>query len=246
MTYAILSKLGARSVNEDSAACAELGGGDFCFVVADGLGGHGHGDVASKTVTDVFMGQRAPGGASPRGFLATALQAAQDALITLKSASFTLREMKTTSVALAIIGGSCAWGHAGDSRLYFFRGRAGRLRLKARTLDHSLPQQLVKLGKLQPREIAGHPQRNVVTRVFGDKWDTPQYELSRERKLPKHGAFLLCSDGFWEHLPDKAAARALVRGADAQAWLDAMTAEVERNGARASNMDNYTAIAIVL
>jgi serine/threonine protein phosphatase PrpC len=147
--------------------------------------------------------------------------------------------MKTAAVALVVLNGKCRWGHIGDSRLYFYH----RNKPKARTLDHSVPQMLALSGEIKENQIRRHPDRNRLLRVMGVEWDTPRYELSDEIALDGNQSFLLCTDGFWDFIDEKAMRRLLKKSTDAQQWLVGMTNEVERNGAE-QDMDNYTAIAV--
>jgi serine/threonine protein phosphatase PrpC len=149
--------------------------------------------------------------------------------------------MKTTAVALAVVNGKCAWGHIGDSRLYMLR----KNRIKARTLDHSVPQMLVLSGEISEKKIRKHPDRNKLLRVIGVEWDSPQFEVADETDLASCRAFLLCSDGFWEFIGEKHIQAFLKKSNDANEWLRYMTDEVEINGS-GCEMDNYTAIAVVL
>jgi len=76
-----------------------------------------------------------------------------------------------------------------------------------RTLDHSVPQLLVKSGRIKEKEIRKHPDRNRLLKVMGVVWASPEYEKSRVITLNGKEAFLLCSDGFWELIEEKKMAR---------------------------------------
>lgn len=236
MTYSMICKIGTRKANEDSAACIERGE-NRCFVVADGLGGHGSGDVAAGILVSVhereFMAKNEKNGE----FLARVFALAQKEIIAERRSA---HDMKTTGVALSIIDGSYAWCHIGDSRLYHFR----RKRFRSHTLDHSVPQMLVHSGEIKDDDIRHHPDRNKLLRALGDEWDSPLYEVSKEKKLSKHDAFLLCTDGFWEHLPVEAITQALKNSNNADEWLASLLATVETS-AKDKNMDNYTAITVI-
>jgi len=239
LTYKQLSHQGTREYNEDSAACIESGG-SFCFVIADGLGGHGNGDAASQKAVEAFSREFNAAPADSESFLANAFTSAQNEILALQAASGAKFEMKTTAVCLSIIGDKCRWGHIGDSRLYIF----WKNKMKFRTLDHSVPQMLVLSGEIKEKHILGHPDRNRLLRVIGVEWDSPRYELSEELPLAECQAFLLCTDGFWEHISHKKICALLKKSETAGEWLDLMTAEVEKNG-KDQDMDNYTAIAVI-
>lgn len=241
ITYQQISKTGGRENNEDSANSIEANG-NYCFVVADGLGGHGKGEVASQLAAQVFEREFQMNSANGKDFLASAFQKAQDEVVELQQIQRETSGMKTTAVALAIIDGQCSWGHIGDSRLYIFENN----KVKLRTLDHSVVQMLVAAGAIKEKQISRHPDRNRILRAIGGEWDSPRYELSEsELCITKCQGFLLCTDGFWENITEKKICKFLKRSKTVEGWLDAMVKEVEKNG-RDRNMDNYTAIAIKL
>jgi serine/threonine protein phosphatase PrpC len=241
LSYDMVSEPGSRERNEDDALCVGQDG-NWCFAVADGLGGHGDGEIASaiftKTLEDAFCSGEYSGGAD---LLEGAFTDAQDAILAAQPEHERGSGMMTTAVALAVVGGKCRWGHIGDSRLYMFRGG----RIKARTLDHSVPQMLVFSGEIKESQIRSHPDRNRILRALGSKWDSPRYEISDECSARGRRAFLLCSDGFWEHIDEARMCRALKRSRDARSWLRSMTDEVKKNGV-GKNMDNFTAVAVIL
>jgi len=240
MTYKIFTHQGGRDNNEDSAACIESNG-NLCFVVADGLGGHGKGEVASQKLVEIFSREFETGYDNNETFLKTAFDAAQNEILALQNEQRAKMGMKTTAVCLSIIDGKCQWAHVGDSRLYMIN----KNKIKLRTLDHSVPQMLALSGDIKEKHIAHHPDRNRLLRVIGIEWDSPRYELSDETQLDNCQAFLLCTDGFWELCDSKKIKNFFKRSTNADEWLDLMTAEVQSNG-QGKNMDNYTAIAIMM
>ena len=214
-------------------------GGNFCFVVADGLGGHDKGEVASQKVVEVFAREFRENPESNERFLKTAFTNAQNEILALQQTEGKKFEMKTTAVGLSIMDGTCQWGHVGDSRLYVFH----KNKVKCRTLDHSVPQMLVLAGEIKEKHISSHPDRNRLLRVIGVEWDAPCYELSEEILLTDCEAFLLCTDGFWEYITQKKMCQFLKKSKTVDEWLSLMAAEVEQNG-QDQYMDNYTAIAV--
>lgn len=147
--------------------------------------------------------------------------------------------MKTTLVTLLIDGRDAEWGHIGDSRLYFFVG--GHIR--QRTLDHSVPQMLVKSGEISENDIRTHPDRNRLLRVMGSEWNRNSYELSRRITLTKDVSFLLCSDGFWEYIVEEWMENTLQNAKSVAHWLNMMERIVVENG-RGRYMDNFSAIGV--
>lgn len=235
--YAVYTDIGERAVNEDAVKAVKSGGG-YCFVLCDGLGGHGMGDEASRTVTEVF-GSCFEGKSNSPALLPTAFEAAQDILLAAQKEKRAESKMKTTCVALAMDGKQACWGHVGDSRAYLFQGG----KVKNRTLDHSIPQMLVITGEIKESEIRHHPDRNIVLRVMGVPWEKKMYDLSKSFKLKSGQAFLLCSDGFWELIEEEEMCRLLEQTSSANEWVRAMGEYIKEHG-RGTNMDNNSAIAV--
>ncbi|MDR1194060.1 MAG: protein phosphatase 2C domain-containing protein [Peptococcaceae bacterium] len=234
ISYAAISRPGGREVNEDSLDFYERQGTYF-FALADGLGGHGQGEVASKIVVTEAIAAFKTGG----GDLARCFTYAQERLLAEQARQNVRDELKSTLVCLKIVNDKAVWGHVGDSRLYCFAKNG----LAARSLDHSVPQMLVASGEIREKDIRGHEDRNRLLRVMGMEWNSPKYEIGKERALGKRDAFLLCSDGFWEWITEKDMIRHLRGAAAPAAWLAAMEADILAN-AKGHNMDNYSAIAV--
>lgn len=240
MDYQIISEYGSRDVNEDYAAAEQLQ--DLhCFVLCDGLGGHGKGEVASELVTKSMLRHFREHPQNDRETIAAAFEAAQQELLALQEQQHLQSSMKTTAVLLLTNQNEAVWAHIGDSRLYAFH----RNKIVHHTLDHSVPQMLAMMGKIKEKDIRNHPDRNRLLRVMGTPWSGRSYEISERRSLSKCQAFLLCSDGFWEYITEKQMCRLLRKSKTAQEWLSLMQEEVRKNGADA-DMDNNTAIAVIL
>lgn len=235
--FAMLSKEGSRDNNEDSIGMYQDGDA-YCFILADGLGGHGKGEVASRLAVEAVIEQFASEERA-EGFLDDAFLGAQEAITAVQESDRTCRDMKTTLVVLEVGTDQVRWGHIGDSRLYFFMD--GKLR--ERTLDHSVPQMLVAVGEIRERDIRHHPDRNRLLRVLGVEMDEMNHQTSEPVRRSGRQAFLLCSDGFWELIEDKKMEAALKRADGPEQWLAAMEEIVLKNG-RNTDMDNYSAIAV--
>lgn len=147
--------------------------------------------------------------------------------------------MCTTLVVLTITGRMAQWGHIGDSRLYMFR----RNRIYHQTLDHSVPQMLVRVGELDPSQIRKHPDRNRLLHSIGYEWSGRPYSIGPETELMEGDAFLLCSDGFWEYIEETEMISLLKKHKDPVSWLEAMRKIVAQRG-RDEQQDNYSAICI--
>ena len=240
MHWETLSLPGNREVNEDSIRIVESGSVK-CFIVADGLGGHGKGDVASRIAAEAFAETFQNSEKALPELMSDAFDAAQTRILEEQRKQGCPLQMKTTVCALAVKGDQIQWGHIGDSRLYAFcRGK-----VKVRTLDHSVPQMLVLAKEIKEKEIRNHPDRNKLLRVLGISDDSPRYELSQVQSLGLYQAFLLCSDGFWELILEKEMGALLKKSRSPAEWLEKMKEIVDQRG-RNVNMDNYSAIAIMV
>ncbi|MBR6717104.1 MAG: serine/threonine-protein phosphatase [Oscillospiraceae bacterium] len=238
--FAVYSAAGNRQINEDCAR-AEQHGDVSCFVLCDGLGGHGRGEVASGMAVETILSELKDAPSADAEYLAAAMEAAQARLLQEQEALHAESEMKTTAVVLMTDARSAVWAHIGDSRLYLFY----KNKIVLRTLDHSVPQMLVLMGEIKEKQIRQHPDRNRLLRVLGCEWGTQRYACSEPRSLEKCQAFLLCSDGFWEFITEKMMCKYLKKSKTAAEWLRMMQEEVQRNGIGA-DMDNNTAVAVRL
>lgn len=237
LKYAVFTNVGGRAVNEDSVGVFEHGN-NTCYILCDGLGGHGMGDVASSLAVAVFEDQFNKTD-DVVNFLGQAFSAAQDVLMAEQKSRNAERKMKTTGVAIVTDERNAYVGHIGDSRGYIFH----KNKVKTRTLDHSIPQMLVLSKEIKEEQIRNHPDRNTLLRVLGVEWEDAMYELMSPIPIKKCQAFLLCSDGFWELIDEKTMCIQLKRAASVEEWLSAMVSIVQENG-KGREMDNYSAIAV--
>ena len=236
MEYKAYTDKGTRDHNEDDCGISSYGDA-HCLVVADGLGGHGGGDVASKCAGDAVCTLFMERGFSDH-FFADAFSGAQNAILEQQALTQRFSTMKTTLVVLVVDNGWIHWAHIGDSRLYIFRGK----RLLRRTLDHSVPQMLAQAGEIREADIRHHPDRNRLMRVMGVRNDAPRFEVGKPIRLTGAYQFLLCTDGYWELIEEDDMLRTLKESATPQQWLSQMNRIILENG-RGQEMDNYTAIA---
>jgi serine/threonine protein phosphatase PrpC len=166
MEVAILSDKGGRSYNED--ACGHWHSDrHLCCVLADGAGGHGGGDVASRLAVETLLNAFAERPTEHGDALSELVWDTNEALLGHRSSDKRLRDMHTTVVCLVIdfVDRAAHWSHVGDSRLYWFRD--GRLR--DRTLDHSLVQSLINAGVLTPDQAREHPRRSELQSALGTR-----------------------------------------------------------------------------
>ncbi|MFN8034730.1 MAG: Stp1/IreP family PP2C-type Ser/Thr phosphatase [Acidimicrobiia bacterium] len=216
-----------RTSNEDSFVIDERVG---LFAVADGLGGHQAGEVASKTALETIRALVA--GGRP---IDEAVAVANTDVYEKAGSKPGLRGMGTTVTAVTHAEGDrIAVGHVGDSRAYLLRGTDFR----QLTEDHSLVEELVREGRLTPEQASAHPQRSIITRALG---------LDLEVEIDTFGVdvavgdrLLLCSDGLTTMVPPVAIADVLAREPDP---ADAAERLVEAANA-AGGEDNVTAVVI--
>ncbi len=180
-----------RAANEDSVLIAE-----GVFAVADGMGGHRGGEVASTAALEAFNAAVGAGGTAQA--LVDGVNAANSAVYELSSTDARLAGMGTTLVALAAVaeGGAehVAVINIGDSRVYLLSGDE----LVQISEDHSLVETMVRTGQLSAEEASVHPRRNVLTRALGIE---PAVEVDGWMVQPRSGdRFLLCSDGLFNEL----------------------------------------------
>ncbi len=221
-----------REVNEDASLAMAISG---LWVVADGMGGHSAGDVASGMVVEALASSGLAVGAEDLVARVCARLAQANAAIRDHADRNGLGTIGATVVALLVAddGAQAVW--SGDSRLY--RLREGRLGLMTR--DHTEVNALVESGALTEAEARTYPRRNVITRAIGVT-EEPELEL-RALDVQPGDMWLLCSDGLTEHLEDGDIEH-LMAGASPQEACDALVALTLERGAR----DNVTVVAVAL
>ncbi len=239
--FTITSK-GGRDYNEDCSDSYILNNNNGIFVVADGLGGHNKGDVASKIACESIVESYKLNCDSSVGSL---IQNAQDNIMTYQKENMENYGMMTTVAVLRITNSYAHFGHSGDSRIYHFR----KNKLNYQTRDHSLVQRLIDIKEIKEEQRSTHPERNVVLKALGSEWDEPEYEVSEwPIEVEKDDVFLLCSDGFWDYVTLKDIVKVLKKKptlATLGEKLDAkLTKAVESKNI--NNNDNYTFQIVVI
>ncbi|MCU1622344.1 MAG: protein serine/threonine phosphatase [Frankiales bacterium] len=227
--YAARSHAGLlRSLNEDSVYA-----GPRLLAVADGMGGHAAGEVASAVaIASVApLDEDAPG-ADLLKALRDAAMTANDQLRAMAEADDALSGMGTTLVALLFSGSRVGLAHVGDSRCYLLRdGELSQI-----THDHTLVQALVDEGRISEEEARSHPQKSVVTRVMDGRTDV-ELDLS-VRDVRVGDRFLVCSDGLTGPVGSLDTLREALLIADPQESVDRLVQLALRGG----GPDNVTAI----
>jgi PPM family protein phosphatase len=243
LAVATLSRRGGRSNNEDFCG-HRLSPRHLCCVVADGAGGHGGGDIASKLVVEHILDQAAFAPLARGDEVQDLLMDANVHLRRHQSASDRSKDMHTTAVALFVDLNDrrALWGHAGDSRLYLFR--EGQVLF--RTHDHSFVQSMVDAGLLMPEQVRSHPKRSQLLSALGSLPEDLLLTTGERWPLKPNDVFLLCTDGLWEYVAEAEMIASLGRSADPQAWLAKLEELVLLHAAEAGKTghDNFSGIAV--
>ena len=242
LEVALLSEPGGRAYNEDACGHWHTGGA-LCCVLADGAGGHGGGDIASRLVVEHLLRAFAAEPQLDGARLEARVREANRALLAARVPGTDSAHMHATVVGLVIdfVGHRVSWAHAGDSRLYWFRNR----RIERQTQDHSLVQSLVDSGLLPADQARHHPQRSELRSALGV--DNAQLEVSHSGPVQTVSAgdvFLLCTDGLWEYVTEPQLEATLQAAATPQAWLSALESAIVHASGRRANHDNFSALAV--
>lgn len=227
------SAKGKRTNNEDSVSLLENNNG-ILAIVADGLGGHADGEVASAQAVSTINKclQSLP---PDEERLVEAIQQASRDIYAMRDPKY---PMHTTVAVLWLGDYSAMVANVGDSRIYHFRNN----KIISQSMDHSVAQMAVLVGELESSEIRNSKDRNKLIRVLGD---VKVPKVDSESLLVQQGdRFILCSDGFWEAVTEADMVRTMNSTQTAEEWLEAMRSIVERIAK--PNQDNHTAIAIII
>lgn len=235
------SQIGGRNYNQDRVAYA-YSNEALLLVLADGMGGHLHGEIAAQiavlTYMRAFSQVALPRMPDPVAFLRDVMRLAHDEILRYARVQKLDGNPGTTCVAAVVQDGKVCWAHVGDSRFYLMRDDA----VVAVTHDHSVVQYWVDLGILEPEEMRNHPDRNKITNCLGGT-DSMFVECSAPLPVRDGDVLLLCSDGLWSPLEEHEIATAFTT-ADLRSRLDELIGlALYREGARA---DNSTAVVVRL
>lgn len=229
--------IGGREEQQDAADIVESPDGcGYLLVLADGMGGHRGGSLASQTLVDVAKGLwEAHEGKpeDPGAFLKEVFLRGHDE-VNRRGRERGL-EPRSTLVVLVVRDNQARWAHVGDSRLYHFR--EGRIAF--RTRDDSLVQVMLDAGEITPEEAENHPDQNRLLRSVGGE-EPPRITYGAS-EISVKDSFLLCSDGLWEPLKEKELL-ALVNHSNPKAALRIAVQEAAKRGG--SGADNVSALLL--
>lgn len=189
-----------RQLNQDYvfSSAKPMGNMPNLFVVADGMGGHNAGDYASKCTTETVVGAiRNSFEKNPTIIIKNAIAAANKKIREDAAANENLFGMGTTLVVATVIGNYLQVANVGDSRLYII----GKRGIRQITTDHSLVEEMIRLGGLAREDARKHPDKNIITRAIGAK-DTVEADFFTEELHPGD-IILMCSDGLTNMLEDR-------------------------------------------
>ena len=237
------TRVGKRPYNQDRLGhwkTAET----MCLVVADGMGGHAHGEVAAQITVDcfaaAFKAEATPRLADPDKFLSAGISRAH-AMILHQSQKQGLStgpadSPRTTVVACVVQGGYVHWSFIGDSRLYLIRDG----RIVTRTRDHTPVQMLIDAGRIREEAAMIHPDKNKLLQCLGGPRG-PRLEAPARARLLKNDLVLLCSDGFWGPLTQRQLLMGLIGKAPDKSLPELIDLAESRAGPRC---DNISVLAI--
>lgn len=240
MKFGVKSDRGMqREKNEDNydviAGSSEI---PFTYIIADGMGGHNSGEVASKMAVDYVSNyiHQSPGIFSNPEDIPDALnemmQAANRSIYNSSIEEESNRGMGTTLIIAVVCGGKLYIGHVGDSRAYLIRESY----IERLTTDHSYIEELIRNGSLTRKEAENHPQKNVITRALGC---SESIEIDTYTCEIKDGdIFLLCTDGLTNMLDEEQIRQIITKSSDPE---EACAELVDKANSRGGD-DNITVI----
>lgn len=232
LDFAFYSDVGGRTNNEDSYLSKKISNG-YLFIVADGLGGHDDGEMASYSAVNSIKEYLVN---NEVGSVSEAICFANDKVVEMQAKHSS--KMKTTIALVYVTESKAIIAHVGDSRVYAFKNGS----IVHQTVDHSASQLAVSVGEIRPEDIRKHEDRNVLLRALGAS-DNVKVEVA-EIGINDFDALLLCSDGFWEYVLETEMEYELMCSKSADRWLYKMRA-IQLNRAP-ERCDNNTAIAVML
>lgn len=236
-SYSITDVGRRRDMNQDYvfASDAPLGNFPCLYIVADGMGGHRGGELASKMAADTVINhiKRAPQ-AEPARLFDNAYYLANNAVRTMAAKHRQYYGMGTTLVACTIFGNELFAANVGDSRLYVMEGE----QLRQVTVDHSLVEAMVRAGSLERSQMRTHPERNVITRAIGaeDILTTDVFYAT----LKEDARILMCSDGLTGLIDDSEIEEILRRGGSLKEQAETLVARANDAG----GTDNISVVLI--
>lgn len=224
-----------RAVNEDSFFVSDTSAeGAVLAVVADGMGGHNAGEVASAEVVNVLKNSDFSENNDTKTALLDAIECANSTIYKMSARSEKLHGMGTTATVCVISGDKVTAAQVGDSRLYLIRdGEITQI-----TKDHSLVEMLVERGSITKEDAKRHPQKNVITRAIGTE-SSVQADIYEFSTIPQD-ILLLCSDGLVNMVDDERILSIITNTEEFDNLAEILVNEAENAGGH----DNITVVLI--
>ncbi|MEA3279493.1 MAG: Stp1/IreP family PP2C-type Ser/Thr phosphatase [Thermodesulfobacteriota bacterium] len=205
------------------------------LILADGMGGHSGGEIASKTAVDVLMKEYyKDNGHSIRKSLEQAFLKANKEVLAKGQDDIRLKGMGSTLTAVVVKNDKMLYAHVGDSRGYIIHDN----KISQFTEDHSYVASLVKVGVISEEEALTHPERNIITRGIGIKKDLKIDMPETYIKTKKGQYILLCCDGLWGVVPNDEILSAIYRHKHPNIICDKLVEEANKSG----GPDNITVL----
>lgn len=231
------SNQGGRGYNEDAVGY-KVDGESGIFVVADGLGGHSYGELASACARDTLLEGWSATAQYRTAWLTSQISIANQRILDLQADKKTV--LKSTVAALTIDGTNAVWAHTGDSRIYYIHNGW----LKFVTDDHSVAYKKYKAGEITRDDLATDEDQSRLLRTLGG---TDRFEpevLAWEDPLVSGDGFLICSDGAWEYLRDGEIPVDMLKAESAKEWAELLLLRMMDR--ITTDNDNLTLLTLML
>ncbi|MBQ3426328.1 MAG: serine/threonine-protein phosphatase [Clostridia bacterium] len=232
-----VTKKGGRPVNEDAWGEVNAGGIE-CVVVADGLGGHNGGSIASGAAVEAVIRSFKSEPKFSADTLKKLVEEANGAVMAKAETEPTLVHMSTTIAILLIKGRNAMWATVGDTRIYLFEDNM----IAEVTEDQSLAFADFISGEIEYDDIRHSDKQNKLTNALGAAFG--KADISEPVRVDSRAAFLVCTDGWWEHVREPQMEETLKGAYTTHDWLSEMLSI--REEAAPENSDNFTAAAVML
>jgi protein phosphatase len=225
-----------REVNQDYVYVSDLPVGKLpnLFIVADGMGGHKAGEFASRFTVEVVKDELAKSTEEgPEAMIRQAITSANQRLLETAKQDSKLEGMGTTLVVATVIERTLYFANVGDSRLYLLNND-----IKQVSKDHSLVQEMVRLGGIKQEDAKNHPDKNIITRAIGAK---EQVEVDfYEYRLKKGDIVLMCTDGLSNMVEDTEILHIVKGSRDIVEAVEGLINKANENGGK----DNIGIVAV--
>ncbi|MCR4923433.1 MAG: protein phosphatase 2C domain-containing protein [Lachnospiraceae bacterium] len=231
------SNPGGRSHNEDAIG-SKLSGEKGIFIVADGLGGHKKGELASEYVVESMLEAFEADSSMDRSlWLKESLARINSGILELQKENDCI--MKSTAVVLCIEGEKACFGHVGDSRLYYIHN----MDIDYITHDHSVAYKKYMAGEISRLDINTDEDQATLLRSLGSS-DRYEAEVAEAVTMESGDGFMLCSDGIWEYLHDDEVLVDYLKAEDARNWAERLLLRVIDRVDQ--NNDNLSVITVLV